>query len=146
MTPELAINNIKLPKINNGFNRELRKKFFDSSPFIKEYTSNYEPIFLQEKNQEDKVEKLEEKMERNQHKKHYIKQKQSQANLRLKRSYGVSYVKPTESKQDNIGNIYDKLTPIAIQCSNSISNIEEATPYCEDLLEKVLYKFDEKNP
>ena len=51
-------------------------------------------------------------------KSHFIRKKQSQCNI--KRICGVSYVKKTESKQENVRDRYDKLPPIVIQGSYTL--------------------------
>jgi len=50
---------------------------------------------------------------------HFIRKKQSTCNV--KRICGVSYVKKTESKQENVRDRYDKLPPIVIQGSYTLA-------------------------
>lgn len=109
ITPDMTINQKNIKSVPNPFNRKLRRFFFENSQFYKNYTSNYEPIYLQERNQEKPDAPGEDPSDRlpsDAHKKHFIKTKHTQANMRLKRTYGVSYIKPTESHQENVTGIY----------------------------------------
>lgn len=59
------------------------------------------------------------------YKRHFIKCKQSTANLRLKRTFGISYVKPSESEQKGVDFYYPKLPPITIQGSSTLPSPKE---------------------
>ena len=139
MSPEMVLNVAKFPKIINPYDRDLRQEYFANCDFYKDYTSNYRPIYLQEKNEENQFNK---DMSKN----HFIKHKQSQANLKLKRQSGISYVKPTESRQTHVNHIYDPLTPLAIQCSNSVDIIPESNEFLMTVIDRVFYDYDDKNP
>lgn len=53
---------------------------------------------------------------------HFIHKKQSQCNI--KRVSGVSYIKPSESKQLDVRANYEKLAPLVIQGSYNLPRLE----------------------
>ena len=72
-----------------------RKLNFLAQHFENDFRSGYSPIDLQEKQEKD-FHNVGNKGT------HFIKKKQSCANINLKRTVGVSYVKETESQQLNV--------------------------------------------
>jgi len=88
-------------------NSDLRSILYRSVPFSSIHTTQYEPATLQSNNEDNP-------------KRHFIKQKLSQANLRLKRTFGISYIKQCESRQSGVSTIYAPIPPMVIQCSTLI--------------------------
>ena len=98
---------------SNSIDPHIRECLYKSVPFINASSNSYDPVSLQGKNEDNP-------------KRHFIKQKQAVANIRLKRSFGISYVKERESKQQGVDQIFKKIHPIVIQCSTMIE------PYTEE--------------
>ncbi|KRX03609.1 WD40-repeat-containing domain [Pseudocohnilembus persalinus] len=110
-----------LENIINRFDKETRDLYFGMIPFTKDYKQGYEPINIQQQQEQD----LRKNTTIDQEKNHFIRKKQSTASVNLKRTCGVSYVKPTESEQLNISHIYDTLPPLVYQCSSGCERLEQ---------------------
>ena len=112
----------------NPLNKKLRECMFKSVPFINSQPSTYENVSLQTKNDDMP-------------KRHLIKQKLAQANFKLKRTFGISYVKQRESKQSGVEGIYKSVPPIVIQCSTMIDPYSpEDQPELIEKVERILDK------
>ena len=127
----------------NSIDESLRDVLFKAVPFFNDFStaSNNEAVSLQ-KNNEDVVPKHEQNPDPgcgsvNCHtgtgKKHFIKQKAIQANVKLKRTFGISYIKQPESKQANVSGIYKSVPPLVIQCSTNISPFSKLEPEGADI-------------
>lgn len=97
---------------SNSLNTRLRECLFNSVPFMNLKVLDDENLALQSKNDDMP-------------KRHLIKQKQVQANFRLKRTFGISYVKQRESKQAGVSSIFKTVPPLVIQCSTMIDPFTE---------------------
>lgn len=64
------------------------------------------------------------------------------ANVNLKRTCGVSYVKPTESEQKNISHIWKPLPPLIYQCSSGCQRMEQYQGFYNKVFENL---FKSKN-
>ncbi|CAD8044026.1 unnamed protein product [Paramecium primaurelia] len=100
--------------IPNCMDYKERDKDFKLGGYKLNYQSGYAPVEIQNrhKDPEDYTKKQ-----------HFIRQKQSQANLNLKRTCGVSYVKKSESEQKDVNHIFKKLPPLVYQCSSGCQPI-----------------------
>lgn len=101
-----------------------RKANFDSIPFQNDYKSGYTPIEIQQ-TQEKEFSSLSKKNT------HFIRKKQSCASINLKRTCGVSYVKPSESLQLDVNEIFPRLPPLVFQCSSECDEIMDLSIYGE---------------
>lgn len=97
---------------SNPLNTKLRDCLYKAIPFLNIQPSEDENLVLQHQN--DDIPK-----------RHLIKQKQVQANFRLKRTFGVSYVKQRESRQVGVSSIYKPVPPLVIQCSTMVDPYKE---------------------
>ncbi len=93
----------RLDLVRNRFDVEQRDLLHKTYNYLEDLRGGYLPIDIQQK---------QEKLMSREGDKHFIRRKQSQANINLKRTCGVSYVKPTESEQKNVDHIFRKLTPL----------------------------------
>ena len=106
-------------KASNPFDDEARSFYFSNLKFKEDHKSGYLPITFQTK----QVKELEEfEKEKKKEKKHMIRRKQSACNI--KRTCGVSYIKPSESQQKEVNEIYEKLTPLIFQCSTECEKLQ----------------------
>jgi hypothetical protein len=112
-----------------------RDENFRSYNFTTEYKSGYAPIETQKL--------IESKEKEFTYRNHFIKKKQSCANINLKRTCGVSYVKHTESKQSNVNHIFETLPPLVYQCSTGKKRLDEYRDFYEFLFHQL---FDNKMP
>lgn len=94
-------------RTTNAFDKSLRQGGIDFIDFNNQSTENnsYKPALIQ-KEQDNLTSKVST---------HFIHKKQSQCNI--KRTSGVSYIKPSESRQQHVRDNYEKLPPIVIQGS-----------------------------
>ena len=106
--------------VPNPIDTAARQENFDSQRFNLDFRSGYAPIEIQQTQERDF--KDNEKKEKTQH---FIKKKQSCAQINLKRTCGVSYVKPTESQQLNVSNVFEQLPPLVFQCSSECDEVED---------------------
>ena len=106
--------------VPNPIDTAARQENFDSQRFNLDFRSGYAPIEIQQTQERDF--KDNEKKEKTQH---FIKKKQSCAQINLKRTCGVSYVKPTESQQLNVSNVFEPLPPLVFQCSSECDEVED---------------------
>lgn len=106
--------------VPNPIDTAARQENFDSQRFTMDFRSGYAPIEIQQTQERDF--KDNEKKEKTQH---FIKKKQSCAQINLKRTCGVSYVKPTESQQLNVSNVFEPLPPLVFQCSSECDEVED---------------------
>ena len=79
----------KLKCVVNCFDRQARDSYYVEADYEEDLKNGYDAIEIQ--NNQDKILRLEGE-------KHFIRQKQGQSSINLKRTCGVSYVKPTESE------------------------------------------------
>ncbi len=112
-----------------------RDENFRSYNFTTEYKSGYAPIETQKL--------IESKEKEFTYRNHFIKKKQSCANINLKRTCGVSYVKHTESKQSNVSHIFETLPPLVYQCSTGTKRLDEFREFYEFLFDQL---FENKMP
>ena len=117
----------QIDEIPNPMMKEDRDRFFRELSFVTEYRSGYEPI---------KMQQLQEQAFN--FKNHFIKKKQSCQNVNIKRCSGVSYVKKTESEQINVGHIFQKLPHLVIQGSISCEVQEDKKDFLRQVYEKIL--------
>jgi len=87
---------------------------FSKYNFLKEYPAEYEAINMQNFQEKELQEQGNNEGEKN----HFIRKKVQNANANLKRTCGVSYVKPTESFQKYVDHIWKALPPLIFQCSS----------------------------
>lgn len=99
---------IELPQVKNPMTNEFRKRDPASMGYRTDFRKGYLPIEMQEEH--EKLEKIHIEKES---KAHFIRKKQSAVNI--KRSCGVTYVKPTESKQKGVTHEFPPLPPLAFQ-------------------------------
>ena len=115
----------KVPQFDsvpNPMMKEDRDRFFKELNFNAEYRSGYEPIRMQQIQEQSFN-----------YKSHFIKKKQSCQNVNIKRCSGVSYVKKSESEQLHVSHIYQKLPNLVIQASISCEYLENK----KDLLRQI---------
>jgi len=103
----LSVPDRKVVHPTNRIDPSLRTCLYQAVPFTSSASLNYEAISLQGNNDDNS-------------KRHFIKQKQAAANIKLKRTFGVSYVKERESTQIGVQQIFRKIHPLVIQCSTMI--------------------------
>ena len=103
----LSVPDRKIVHPSNRIDPHLRACLYQGVPFSSSASLNYEPISLQGRNDDNS-------------KRHFIKQKQAAANIKLKRTFGISYVKERESRQSGVQQIFRKIHPLVIQCSTMI--------------------------
>lgn len=121
--------------IPNPIDACARDENFRSYNFTTEYKSGYAPIETQKL--------IESKEKEFTYRNHFIKKKQSCANINLKRTCGVSYVKHTESKQMNVNHIFETLPPLVFQCSTGTKRLDEYREFYEFLFDHL---FENKMP
>lgn len=110
--------------IPNQINFPLREENFKSLSFTNDFRSGYAPIEIQKTQEKDFSQAA-----LNKEKSHFIKKKQSCAQINLKRTCGVSYVKKTESQQLNVSHIFEPLPPLVYQCSSECEEINDITEF-----------------
>lgn len=103
----LSVPDRKVLHPTNRIDSNLRACLYHAVPVASCASLSYEPISLQGHNDDNS-------------KRHFIKQKQAAANIKLKRTFGISYVKERESQQSGVQQIYRKIHPLVIQCSTTI--------------------------
>ncbi|CAK78674.1 unnamed protein product (macronuclear) [Paramecium tetraurelia] len=115
--------------IPNCMDYKERDKHFKQGGYKLNYQSGYAPVEIQNrhKDPEDYTKKQ-----------HFIRQKQSQANLNLKRTCGVSYVKKSESEQKDVSHIFKKLPPLVYQCSSGCQPIAGYDEAFDNLFQNLL--------
>jgi hypothetical protein len=94
--------------VPNPMTNEFRRRDPVSMGYRTDFRRGYLPIEMQEEH--EKQEKVQQEKES---KAHFIRKKQSAVNI--KRSCGVTYVKPTESKQRGVTHEFPPLPPLAFQ-------------------------------
>ena len=99
---------IDMPKFINPMTNEFRHRDPVSMGYRTDFRRGYLPIEMQEEH-----EKLEKVHQEKESKAHFIRKKQTAVNI--KRSCGVTYVKPTESKQKGVTHEFPPLPPLAFQ-------------------------------
>ena len=104
--PESKI--IDMPAFINPMTNEFRNRDPVSMGYRTDFRRGYLPIEMQEEH-----EKLEKVHLEKESKAHFIRKKQTAVNI--KRSCGVTYVKPTESKQKGVTHEFPPLPPLAFQ-------------------------------
>ena len=105
---EMQAKAIELPQVKNPMTNEFRKQDPAAMGYRTDFRKGYLPIEMQEEH--EKLEKIHIEKES---KSHFIRKKQSAVNI--KRSCGVTYVKPTESKQKGVTHEFPPLPPLAFQ-------------------------------
>jgi hypothetical protein len=117
--PKPEIEKKKTPALNvsNPMTDEFRDKDPGKMGFRTDFRRGYLPIEMQEEH--EKIEKFNAERES---KAHFIRKKQSAVNI--KRSCGVTYIKPTESKQKGVAHEFELLPPLAFQ----IATVDRTIP------------------
>ena len=103
--------------IPNPMTEEFRNKDPCKMGYRTDFKKGYLPIEMQEEH-----EKLEQIHIQHESKSHFIRKKQSAVNI--KRSCGVTYIKPTESKQKGVIHEFEPLPPLAFQ----VGTVERIIP------------------
>lgn len=103
-----------LYKPSNYLDKNLRSCFFNSVAFLNSKPQDYQNVFIQHQNEDHPS------------KRHLIKQKNAVANFKLKRTFGISYIKQRESMQRGVQDIFKSIPPIVIQCSTMIQPYQQA--------------------
>lgn len=118
--------------IKNPMTEEFRDRNPASMGYRTDFRKGYLPIEMQEEH--EILEKLHVEHES---KGHFIRKKQSAVNI--KRSCGVTYVKPTESKQKGVRHEFTPLPPLAFQVG-TVNRIipEEEKPLYFSLAQSIL--------
>lgn len=115
-------------KIPNPIDFSSRQQWFSSQTFANDFKSGYAPIEIQ-KTQEKDFSQAQSK-----EKAHFIRKKQSCAAINLKRTCGVSYIKPSESQQLNVSEIFPRLPPLVYQCSSECGEIADISEFEAEFL------------
>lgn len=113
-------------KIPNPIDFESRKQWFSSQTFANDFKSGYAPIEIQKTQEKDFAQSKE--------KAHFIRKKQSCASINLKRTCGVSYIKPSESQQLNVSEVFSRLPPLVYQCSSECDEIADISQFEAEFL------------
>ena len=100
-------------KPTNKIDSKIRDSLYRNANFKSQDYEKYEMVQVQGDNEDVP-------------KRHFIKQRLAQANIRLKRTFGISYVKQRESKQNGVEGIYRQVPPMVIQCSSMIQPFSES--------------------
>lgn len=126
-----------LPKLDivNPMTDEFRSKDPALMGYRTDFRKGYLPIEMQEEH--EKMEKVQAERDS---KAHFIRKKQSAVNI--KRSCGVTYVKPTESKQLGVRHEFSPLPPLAFQVGtvDRIIPQDEKTQYfnlAKDIIKEI---------
>ena len=123
--------------VPNLIDFKARQQEFESLKFLNDFKSGYAPIEIQHNQERDFTTTAKEKKDSKQQ--HFIRKKQSCAAINLKRTCGVSYVKPSESQQKDVSHVFEKLAPLVFQCSSECDEVADITifqPFFQKLFTK----------